>query len=142
MAITRDIQRLADQIAAQFHPHQIILFGSHAHGTPTPDSDVDLLVVMPCRGSTVQKQLEIWRAVDAPFALDLIVRTPTEIERRLAWKDCFIQEIIAKGRILYESPGAGMGRESGSRLSHVAAGNAGAKRPQPRRRMLSRAAVH
>jgi predicted nucleotidyltransferase len=33
------VQRLVDE----FHPERIILFGSHAWGTPTNDSDIDLL---------------------------------------------------------------------------------------------------
>src|SRR5438067_13220047 len=42
----RAIRQYARQIVERFHPHRIILFGSYAYGTPTPDSDVDLLVVM------------------------------------------------------------------------------------------------
>jgi predicted nucleotidyltransferase len=42
------------QIAAQFDPERIILFGSHAYGTPNADSDVDLLVVMPTRNQLDQ----------------------------------------------------------------------------------------
>ena len=41
-----DIQRYCDAIAAAFKPQRIILFSSHACGRPTPDSDVDVLVVM------------------------------------------------------------------------------------------------
>jgi len=41
-----DIQKLADQIVERFKPCRVILFGSYASGTPTADSDVDLLVVM------------------------------------------------------------------------------------------------
>jgi predicted nucleotidyltransferase len=42
----RDIQKIVQQIVEHFHPQQVILFGSYAHGAPTEDSDVDLLVVM------------------------------------------------------------------------------------------------
>ena len=43
------IQKYADAIAREFRPEKIILFGSHAYGEPTEDSDVDLMVVMPFR---------------------------------------------------------------------------------------------
>ena len=36
------IQSFADAMAREFHPERIILFGSHARGETTPDSDVDL----------------------------------------------------------------------------------------------------
>jgi predicted nucleotidyltransferase len=41
-----DIQRYCDKIAEAFKPQRIVLFGSSAYGKPTPDSDVDVLVVM------------------------------------------------------------------------------------------------
>ena len=46
MPSLQDIQRYCDAIAEAFRPQQIVLFGSHAYGTPSPDSDVDVLVVM------------------------------------------------------------------------------------------------
>lgn len=45
-ATERDIAEVVAQIVEHFHPQQVVLFGSYAYGTPTPDSDVDLLVVM------------------------------------------------------------------------------------------------
>jgi predicted nucleotidyltransferase len=48
------IQRFARQIVVRFDPEKIILFGSYAHGTPTPHSDVDLLVVMATRNQVEQ----------------------------------------------------------------------------------------
>src|SRR5437899_3061994 len=57
------IRRLVERIAERFQPEQIILFGSYAYGTPRADSDVDVLVVMPCRHETDQS-IRIWNAVD------------------------------------------------------------------------------
>ena len=70
----KDILRTARQIARQFKPQKIILFGSYAYGTPTEDSDVDLMVVMNYRGSEHAKAMEILRAVRPPFSVDLLVR--------------------------------------------------------------------
>jgi predicted nucleotidyltransferase len=44
MVTAEEIIQAVDEIARQFHPERIILFGSCAYGTPTPDSDVDLMV--------------------------------------------------------------------------------------------------
>jgi len=41
-----EIRGIVHQIVERFHPSRVILFGSYASGTPTPDSDVDVLVVM------------------------------------------------------------------------------------------------
>ncbi|NCC32626.1 MAG: nucleotidyltransferase domain-containing protein [Chloroflexia bacterium] len=67
--------------APHFHPEQIILFGSHAYGTTHNDSDVDLLVVMPFSGHPAYKALEILEHINSPFAIDLLVRTPTELQQ-------------------------------------------------------------
>jgi predicted nucleotidyltransferase len=66
----RVIRRYARAIAEEFHPDKIILFGSHAYGTPNEDSDVDLLVVMPSRDRHNQAVRILWRLA-APFPLDL-----------------------------------------------------------------------
>ena len=96
------IKKFAQEVGRRFKPDRIILFGSYAYGKPTPDSDVDLLVVMPCKGRPLDAALEVRLTVEADFALDLLVRTPAEIRKRLRWGDCFLQEITSKGRVLYE----------------------------------------
>ncbi len=97
------IMAFAVRIAKEFRPERIILFGSYAHGDPRQDSDVDLLVVMPLERKGVWKSIEILDKLDPRFPVDLLVRSPEDIERRLAWTDFFIREILEKGRILYEA---------------------------------------
>src|ERR1700694_5197607 len=104
----RVIRRFARQVAERFRPDKIILFGSHAYGTPHADSDVDILVVMPARSLHGQAG-KIRVAVPRPFAMDLIVRTPEDLDRRLANRDMFHTEIVTKGKVLYEASDARMG---------------------------------
>jgi predicted nucleotidyltransferase len=82
------IQAFAAAIAREFQPQRIILFGSHARGEAGPDSDVDLLVVIPQNGKTRYEQaFEIRQKVRAGFPLDLLVRTPQEVEERMGMND-------------------------------------------------------
>jgi predicted nucleotidyltransferase len=111
----RVIRRYARQITEKFHPEKIILFGSRAWGTPHEDSDVDLMVIMPARDTSAQA-LRIWNALDAPFPMDLLVRTPAEWAWRLADGDMFIGEIAMRGKVLYEAVHAGVGRKGRGRL--------------------------
>lgn len=90
-------------VARQFRPRKIVLFGSHAYGQPTPDSDVDLLVVLPFRGSDVAKAIEIRSSFDTPFPMDLLVRKPEFIASRLKERDMFIELVMTRGRVMYES---------------------------------------
>lgn len=99
----RKINDLVGQIVKQFHPQKIILFGSYAYGTPTPDSDVDLMVVMPHQGAPSIQAASIRKKVHAGFPMDIIVRSATEIRKRLKMEDHFITEIIEQGQPIYES---------------------------------------
>jgi predicted nucleotidyltransferase len=101
------IRRYARQIAERFHPERIILFGSYAYGTPNPDSDVDLLVIMPTRNQ-VWQAIQIDEALERGFPLDLLVRTPKTLAKRLRWGDWFLREIVTRGKVLYEKSNAGM----------------------------------
>lgn len=97
------IQALAQRIADRFQPQKIILFGSYAYGHPKPDSDVDLLVIMDTALRSRQQRLEISRVLSPrPFPLDIIVRTPRELAERIAMGDLFLNEIITRGKVLYE----------------------------------------
>ncbi len=95
---------VVEQIKAKFKPDKIILFGSYARGDYRPQSDVDLLVVMPLNGKpTLRQAIEILQSIEYHFGLDLIVRSPQELKRRIELGDFFLQEAIEQGVVLYES---------------------------------------
>ena len=110
----RVIRRFARQVAERFHPDKIILFGSYAYGTPHADSDVDILVVMPARNQ-IDMSVKISLAIDPPFPLDIIVRTPKNMKWRLEEGDSFLREITSEGKVLYEKTDEGMGQEGRGR---------------------------
>jgi predicted nucleotidyltransferase len=97
------IREVTERIVQEFQPERIILFGSCAYGTPTPDSDVDLLVIVPFEGKAPRKSLEILNKVDPKFSVDIVVRTPEQVQQRLTWNDFFLRDIIKKGKVLYEA---------------------------------------
>jgi uncharacterized protein len=97
------IEELVNRIAEGFHPQKVILFGSYARGNANEDSDVDLLVVMNFKGLGIRKTLEIRKTVEPGFSVDILVRTPRDIQRRLKYRDLFIEEIMETGKVLYES---------------------------------------
>jgi predicted nucleotidyltransferase len=111
----RLIRRFAREVAERFRPDKIILFGSYAYGQPHADSDVDILVVMPARNQ-IDQAVRIDCAIDPPFPLDLIVRTPKNMQWRLAEGDSFLREIVSKGKTLYEKSDRRVGPKGRSRL--------------------------
>ena len=109
------IRRYARKVE-QFKPDKIILFGSFAYGEPNEHSDVDLLVVMKCPNEFTQA-VRIRLALRAPFALDLVIRTPENLRMRLEEEDWFLREVVDKGNVLYEKSHRKMGTKRRSRPS-------------------------
>ena len=104
MVSPKEIQATCDDIVREFAPLQIILFGSYAYGTPTEDSDVDLLVVMAIPASERrEKTVEIRQRIPRRFPMDLLVRSPAEIAYRVSHNDWFLREILEKGEVLYDT---------------------------------------
>jgi len=104
--VSKTLPQAIKRIVSELKPEKIILFGSYAYGNPTPDSDVDLLVIIETNG----KNKEIYRAVSKllyprQFPVDIIIKTPKEVEEALkGGKDnaFFIREILKKGKVLYD----------------------------------------
>lgn len=104
------IRKVIEPIVAQFHPQKVILFGSHACGEPTKDSDVDLLVMMETGESPLHVAARIAASIEHPFPLDIIVRTPAELDASLQRKGGFAVEVATKGVTMYEARDTGMDR--------------------------------
>jgi len=105
LTVQEQIDHLVQRIVKKFHPEQIILFGSQARGDAGPDSDIDLLVVMPVEGSVFEKRLEIKLALpDLPVPVDVIVTTP----EAFAWRKDIVGTIewpaTREGKVLYARP--------------------------------------
>jgi predicted nucleotidyltransferase len=97
------LQAIVHRLVTGLHPHKIVLFGSYVYGTPTADSDVDLLVIMDTQARPVDRYLCVSRLLrPRPFPLDLLVKTPEEVAQALDRNDAFIREIMDQGRVLYE----------------------------------------
>jgi uncharacterized protein len=104
MVSRKAIQKHADAIAREFRPEQMILFGSYAYGRPTADSDVDLMVVMPFRGTGLNQAVRIrTRLGYSGFPMDLLVWKRERLEKRAEEGDVFANDILTRGRVLYEN---------------------------------------
>lgn len=98
------IDDVCRRIIKGFNPERLILFGSEARGTSLPDSDIDLLVIMPFNGSPLKQATSIYRAIrDRTIPVDIVVRTPDDISWRTAEEDSFICEILREGKVIHEA---------------------------------------
>jgi predicted nucleotidyltransferase len=102
------IKQVVETIRDRYQPEKIILFGSRVWGEAEGESDVDLLVIKESYKREVERIREVSRLVrrfqQRPYRLplDILVKTPQEMEERLAMGDDFIREIVDRGRVVYE----------------------------------------
>ena len=95
------VQPLVDQIVAEFDPLRVILFGSRATGDARPDSDVDLLVVMPDGTDRRRKMVDIGVRLPREVSIDLLVTTPSLLAVQVNNRGLIYREIVQTGRDLY-----------------------------------------
>ncbi len=101
-SVKKQIEIMVSRIVQKFQPERIILFGSHARGDGGPDSDVDLLVVMPVEGSKRQKAVEIGVALhDIRVPKDIIVTTPDAFAWRKEIPGTIERPADREGEVLY-----------------------------------------
>ncbi len=103
--ISRTIDKMVQRIVDRFDPERVILFGSYAREAAGPDSDVDLLIVMPVSGSKRERQLEIRRALrEFRISKDIVVITPDEFTRRQRIPGTIERPAALEGKLLYAKP--------------------------------------
>jgi predicted nucleotidyltransferase len=105
-ALTREVLvSIVARIAANSQVKKIVMFGSYTNSSamPTPDSDIDILVIMDTPMSQTERILSISRLLrPRPFPMDILIRTPEEITELQENGDGFFQEIMTQGKVLYE----------------------------------------
>jgi len=100
------IQEILDKLLAGYTPQKVILFGSHAYGSPRPDSDIDLLIIKDTGERFIDRWVTVRRLLSDPertVPLETLVLTPQELARRMAVGDQFLLEVLEKGEVLYAS---------------------------------------
>ena len=104
--MAKTLPRAIQRIVSELKPEKIILFGSYAYGNPTPDSDVDLLVIMKTKAKEIDRYLAVSNLLyPRQFPVDILVKTPQEIETASRKKgNFFLREILTKGKVIYERP--------------------------------------
>ena len=97
------LEEITRRLVAEFRPEQIILFGSHAWGTPNEDSDVDLLVIVSHSDEKpVRRAVRAQNCMDRlQIPADILVKTRTEIERYRHVRASLERKMLEQGRVLY-----------------------------------------
>ncbi len=93
---------IVSRLTATLKPLKIILFGSYAYGQPNKDSDLDLLVVIDTKERGVRRYAMLSKLLEPrKVPIDILVKTPGELEVQLAGFNPFLKEILQRGKVLY-----------------------------------------
>jgi predicted nucleotidyltransferase len=102
---TELLDQIIQRLVSALKPKRIILFGSHAYGEPTEDSDIDLLVVVTDsdepRYRRARKAYAVLRGISTPT--DVIVMTREEVQRKTNVRSSLVSRAIHEGQLLYGS---------------------------------------
>lgn len=93
-------QRLVDA----FQPEQIYLFGSRAWGASTPESDVDVLVIVAHSSERpTHRATQAYRALrGVQVPIDVLVKTRAEFEKFKDVPASLEYQILQRGKLIYD----------------------------------------
>lgn len=97
------LEKAVERLKAEFQPEEIYLFGSHAWGTPTDDSDVDLMVIVRDSGEKAIRRMQ--RAHHClsglGFSKDVLVPTRAQVGRYKHLRASLFHQVLTNGRKIY-----------------------------------------
>lgn len=101
--INKQISEINKKIVEKYRPEKIILFGSHAWGKPTKDSDIDLFIIKKTTTPGMKRVEQLDKIfLRREVALDFLVYTPAQIKETLKSGDIFINKILSEGIVCYD----------------------------------------
>jgi hypothetical protein len=99
------IDTAVERLVAEFQPEQIWLFGSYAWGEPTPDSDLDFVVVVPDSDESPRRRVQRAHSClcELGMSKDAAVQTRAEFDRFIEVPASLAFKITREGTLLYKS---------------------------------------
>ena len=98
----KEIKKIVRQIVKKYKPEKIILFGSFAYGRPKPSSDIDLLIIKKTKEKKIKRIKDVLMQIKSNLPVEPLIYNPEEVQERLSLGDFFFQDIIKKGKVVYE----------------------------------------
>lgn len=103
-AVTDDeanIREVGRRLAAEAPNARVVLFGSHARGSATPRSDIDVLVIEPQVENTALEAVRLMRAVrDLRLPVEIVVVSEREAAEWGDVRGSLVHAALAEGRVL------------------------------------------
>ena len=106
MTVTEAVDLAVQRLVAEARPVKVILFGSHAAGKATEESDLDLLVVERDVPSKLKEMVRLREAVGSiGLSVDILVCSEQELEDWGHLPGTVLYWAVKEGKVLYEAAG-------------------------------------
>ena len=104
MVTQEQIQNLVNEIAENYQPEKIYLFGSYANGVPNEDSDIDLFIVKETNERWIDRRVAVRTIIGYNIIspMDIIVYTPLELKEAMSYVVNIGKIAVNTGKLLYE----------------------------------------
>ncbi len=104
MITQQQINEIVKRIVENYHPDKIILFGSYAYGTPTEDSDIDLLIVKDDDAPKIERNRKVRKyLMDMVIPIDVFVKTNKEFNDYKNIIGTIVYPAAKYGKVVYEA---------------------------------------
>ena len=103
--LERELSRWLPLLIAHEQPDKIILFGSFCTGQIGEWSDLDLVIVKETTAPFLDRTRQVLELLKPRVGADVLVYTPQEFDQLCRERAFLRQEILAKGKVIYERSG-------------------------------------
>lgn len=100
--LSLELERIKNILIKKYSPDKIIAFGSFVNKTTHKWSDLDIAIIKDTNKPFIDRLTEVSKIIDSGLATDVLVYTPKEMESMKKTSQFFLDEIIKKGKVIYD----------------------------------------
>jgi predicted nucleotidyltransferase len=100
--LERELNRWLPLLIAHEQPDKIILFGSYCTGQVSEWSDLDMVIIKSTPAAFLDRTRQVLTLLKPRVGVDVLVYTPQEFEHLSRERAFLREEILIKGKVIYE----------------------------------------
>jgi len=94
------VESVISQLARNYKPEFILIFGSYSKGNVHQDSDLDLIIVKDTDKRSIWRRVEARKSFETDLPVDIIVYNPKEFAE-LQKTSLFLKKVLKEGKIVF-----------------------------------------
>ena len=95
-----EVKSVIKQLARNYKPEFILIFGSYSKGNVHQDSDLDLIIVKDTDKRPIWRRVEARKSFETDLPVDIIVYSPKEFAE-LQKTSLFLKNVLHEGKVVF-----------------------------------------